>query len=239
MPSRARLSQACAGWQRYDAARAGARRILSIDDGSGDPVRCRCLHLPEGQDVLQGSNLGSPSRCRTAAQFVSVFRRQGLSRAARRLGGEDCRCRPFARRASSPVARKEGRMMHPRPFQAAAPARRLRASGLQLLLKKPMSARAAASPISVLRPAREIMAGHRKHCDSTRITSRFSIDRGATMSTLEIDARSPNKSATAAAIRCSSPSSSCIRGGDDADWQSRDSFAPPFRRGRCPPSSSG
>ena len=82
----------------------------------------------------------------------------------------------FKRRTSAPVARER----------------------LQLLLAYERQSRGQPDLVSILRE--EIMAVIAKHVQIDQDYLQVSMDRGATMSTLEIDIQSPNKSAVPLAM---------------------------------------
>jgi cell division topological specificity factor len=82
----------------------------------------------------------------------------------------------FKRRTSAPVARER----------------------LQLLLAYERQSRGQPDLVSILRE--EIMAVIAKHVQIDQDYLQVSMDRGATMSTLEIDIQIPNKSATPLAM---------------------------------------
>ena len=185
---------------RYDSARAARGEMLSIDDILEILATPLLGIIPESQDVLRASNVGSPVTLNNAASAPA----RAYIDAARRLMGETVTMMvPVERKGlDEPVTGTEGRMMNLlrllRGRTASAPVARER---LQILLAHERGLRGQPDLLGLLRA--EILAVVSRHVvlDPEKVIVR--MDRGKNVSTLEVDIEVPNgfeRSIAAAAI---------------------------------------
>ena len=173
---------------RYDPARAARGEMLTIEDVLEILSTPLLGIVPESQEVLRASNIGSPV---TLSDPVSGPARAYLD-AARRLKGESV---PMAipgdrkRLFESPVW-TEGRMslLDFLRRRGSAPVARER---LQVLLAYERANRGYSDLLAVLRE--EIVAVIARHITIDRDSVAIKMDRGDAVSTLEIDIEIPHK----------------------------------------------
>ena len=169
-------------WPARRAARCSASRTCSTS------CRRRCsASFPESQEVLRASNIGQPV---TVASAMSAPGR-AYHDAARRLVGETS-ADDYTDRASSTVretVRTESGMSLFNLFrrQGSAPVARER---LQILLAHERARRGQPDLLAVLRE--DILAAIAKHVPVDQDCVVVRMDRGSTVSTLEIDVELPN-----------------------------------------------
>jgi septum site-determining protein MinD len=174
---------------RYDPARAARGEMLSIDDILEILATPLLGIIPESQDVLRASNVGSPVTLNNAASAPARLCRRGPpadgrnrrhDRAGRTQGPDE------------PVARTEGRMNMNllRLFngrKASAPVARER---LQILLAHERGLRGQPDLLATLREEILTVVSRHIQLDPEKVTVR--LDRGPTVSTLEVDIEVPN-----------------------------------------------
>ena len=157
--------------------------------------------IPESEDVLRASNLGTPGDDRQPEQRAGegVFR--GGAAAARRDAGGD---RPSRTpRSDGTTVRPEGRRMNLLSLfrrRNSAPVARER---LQVLLAHERAFVGKSDLLAVLQE--EIIAVIARHVTIERERVQIKLDRGDPISILEIDVEVPSAAAAAAALRAARP----------------------------------
>ena len=177
---------------RYDAARAARGEMLSIEDVLEILATPLLGIMPESQDVLKASNVGSPVTLNNPASSPA----RAYLDAARRLLGEDDRDvgAGGTRRPDEPPARTEGGMsvsflrLFSRRTAPSAPVARER---LQILLAHERGL-LGQQPDLLSRLREEILAAVSRHValDPDKVIVR--MERGKDISTLEVDIELPN-----------------------------------------------
>ncbi len=185
---------------RYDSARASRGEMLSIDDILEILATPLLGIIPESQDVLRASNVGSPVTLNNAASAPArAYTRCGASSdgRGRRHDGAG-----RTQRLDEPVTGTEGGMMNLLRLiggrTASAPVARER---LQILLAHERGLRGQPDLLGLLRT--EILAAVSRHIvlDPEKVIVR--MDRGKHVSTLEVDIEVPNGVETSIAAAAS------------------------------------
>ena len=186
---------------RFDTARAARGEMLSIDDVLDILATPLLGIIPESQDVLRASNVGSPV---TLNDANSAPARAYVDAARRLMGATIPMMVPAgAEGPDGPVAWTEGRMMNlPRLFggraasaPASAPVARER---LQILLAHERGLRGQPDLLDLLRS--EILAVVSRHVAFDPEKLNIRMERGNDVSTLEIDIEVPNSAERLSAV---------------------------------------
>ena len=180
---------------RYDAQRAARGEMLNIEDVL-DILSTPLLGIiPESQEVLRASNIGSPV---TVSGATSAPGRAYLRRRAPALWRSSADDHPDGpQRLARQAVRTESSMSMFNLFRrrGSAPVARDR---LQILLAHERAARGQSDLLAILRE--EILAVIAKHVTVERDNVLVRMDRGATVSTLEIDVEIPTSAGARIAI---------------------------------------
>ena len=175
---------------RYDAARAARGEMLKIEDVLEILAIPLIGIIPESQDVLRASNLGSPvTISSTESAAARAYQAAALRLSRRRYRDDD----PGRQEGPvQPAVRQEGGM---RFFSFArrrnsAPVARER---LQILLEYERRIISQSDLVAVLR--QEILAVVSRHVSVDPDKVQVKVDRGAKVSTLEVDVEFPNTGA--------------------------------------------
>ena len=175
---------------RYDPARAARGEMLNIDDILEILATPLLGIIPESQDVLKASNVGTPVTLNNAESAPA----RAYIDAARRLMGEEARHGRAGRTQGlhGSAARTEGCMSMRllRLFSGrkrSAPVARER---LQILLAHERGLLGQSDLLATLRE--EILAVVSKHIQLDPDKVMVKLERGKTVSTLEVDIEVPN-----------------------------------------------
>lgn len=174
---------------RYDPSRAARGEMLTIDDILEILATPLLGIIPESQDVLKASNVGTPVTLSNGWSAGAGLYGRGQA-PLRRERDDACSCR--AQRSDGSPAATEGCMSMGllrllRGKKASAPVARER---LQILLAHERGMRGQPDLLGVLRE--EILAVVSRHVtlDPTKVIVR--LERGDEVSTLEVDIEVPN-----------------------------------------------
>ena len=174
---------------RYDPARAARGEMLTIDDILEILATPLLGIIPESQDVLKASNVGTPVTLNNAESAPA----RAYIDASRRLMGEESpwSCRPNARASwtgcwDGGLHEHEAAAAVRRP-QRTAPVARER---LQILLAHERGLLGQSDLLATLRE--EILAVVSKHVQLDPDKVMVKLERGKTVSTLEVDIEVPN-----------------------------------------------